>query len=102
MPAKQNSPRVITYYFWTISDWAYLGHERFVALAQRYGADIDYRPIDLPAVYARTGGILLSQRSKQRRDYRMAELRRWKRRLKKHKRRMCPEAIGSRWIISVR
>jgi 2-hydroxychromene-2-carboxylate isomerase len=78
---KHQSSRTIIYYFWTISDWAYLGHERLVALAGRYGVGIDYRPIDLPAVYARTGGILLGERSKQRRDYRMAELRRWKRRL---------------------
>lgn len=78
---KPMSSRVVTYYFWTISDWAYLGHERLVALASRHGVEIDYRPVDLPTVYARTGGILLSKRSQQRRDYRMAELRRWKRRL---------------------
>ncbi len=75
------SPSVIRYYFWTASDWAYLGHRRLVAMAAKHGVDIDYRPVDLPAVYARTGGILLGQRSRQRQDYRMAELRRWKARL---------------------
>lgn len=78
MPAPRST---ITYYFWTISDWAYLGHERLVAMAARHDVAIDYKPIDLPAVYAATGGILLGQRSPQRRDYRMAELRRWKARL---------------------
>lgn len=73
--------KTIRYYFWTMSDWAYLGHRRLVDMAARHGAAIDYRPIDLPAVYARTGGILLSQRSQQRQAYRMAELRRWKARL---------------------
>ena len=71
----------IVYYFWTISDWAYFGQERLEALALKYRAAIDYRPLDLPKVYARTGGILLGQRSKQRQDYRIAELKRWKKRL---------------------
>ncbi|WP_375458933.1 2-hydroxychromene-2-carboxylate isomerase [uncultured Enterovirga sp.] len=75
------SPSVITYYFWTASDWAYLGHQRLVAMAAKHGVDIDYRPVDLPTIYAQTGGILLGQRSQQRQDYRMAELRRWKARL---------------------
>jgi len=71
----------IVYYFWTISDWAYFGQQRLEALAQEYGVAIDYRPVNLPEVYARTGGILLGQRSKQRQDYRIAELNRWKKRL---------------------
>ena len=71
----------IVYYFWTISDWAYFGQQRLEALAQKYGVAIDYRPVDLPEVYARTGGILLGQRSQQRQDYRIAELKRWKKRL---------------------
>jgi 2-hydroxychromene-2-carboxylate isomerase len=71
----------IVYYFWTISDWAYFGQERLEALAQKYGVAIDYRPVNLPEVYARTGGILLGQRSKQRQAYRIAELQRWKKRL---------------------
>lgn len=71
----------IVYYFWTISDWAYFGQQRLEALAQEYGVAIDYRPVNLPEVYARTGGILLGQRSKQRQDYRIAELERWKKRL---------------------
>lgn len=75
------SARTITYYFWTLSDWAYLGHRRLVDLADRYDARIDYRPIDLPAVYAKTGGLLLDERSQQRKDYRFAELKRWKARL---------------------
>jgi len=71
----------IVYYFWTISDWAYFGQERLEALARKYGVAIDYRPVDLPKVYARTGGILLGHRSEQRQAYRIAELKRWKKRL---------------------
>jgi 2-hydroxychromene-2-carboxylate isomerase len=72
---------VIVYYFWAISDWAYFGGERLEALAQQHGVAIDYRPVDLPKIYARTGGILLGQRSQQRQDYRIAELKRWRTRL---------------------
>jgi 2-hydroxychromene-2-carboxylate isomerase len=71
----------IVYYFWTISDWAYFGQQRLDALARKYGVAIDYRPVNLPEVYTWTGGILLGQRSKQRQDYRIAELKRWKKRL---------------------
>ena len=71
----------IVYYFWTISDWAYFGHERLEAMAKKHGVAIDYRPVDLPKVYARTGGILLGQRAKQRQDYRIGELKRWRKRL---------------------
>ena len=68
------SDPVITYYFWTISDWAYFGHERLVAMAAKHGVAIDYsRSTCRPSTRA-TGGILLGQRSTQRQAYRMAEL----------------------------
>jgi 2-hydroxychromene-2-carboxylate isomerase len=71
----------IRYYFWIISDWAYFGGWRLHALAERHGVAIDYRPVKLPVVYDRTGGIVLSRRSRQRQDYRVAELKRWRSRL---------------------
>lgn len=72
---------VIDYYFWVLSDWAYFGGPRLRSLGDRHGVTINYMPIKLPHVYARTGGILLHLRSKQRQDYRLAELERWQRRL---------------------
>lgn len=75
------SKLVIDYYFWVLSDWAYFGGPRLRSLADRHGATINYMPIKLPYVYSRTGGILLHQRSKQRQDYRLAELERWQQRL---------------------
>lgn len=75
------SKLVIDYYFWVLSDWAYFGGSRLRSLADRHGVTINYMPVKLPYVYARTGGILLPQRSKQRQDYRLAELERWQRRL---------------------
>jgi 2-hydroxychromene-2-carboxylate isomerase len=77
----QSDELTIKYYFWIVSDWAYFGGLRLNALAERYGVAVDYRPIKLPLVYARTGGLPLQQRALQRQDYRVAELKRWRDRL---------------------
>jgi 2-hydroxychromene-2-carboxylate isomerase len=69
---------VIDYYFSVLSDWAYFGGERLERLARRYGAQINHMPMRLAAVYAGTGGIILQKRSKQRQDYRVVELARWR------------------------
>ena len=66
---------------------------------------IHYKPVDLPDVYARTGGVLLGQRSRERQDYRVAELRRWCRKLgipvNPHPAHMCPNADqASRLVIA--
>lgn len=95
----------IDYYFWLNSDWAYLGADRLEALARRQGVAIHYRPVDLPDVYARTGGILLGQRAPERQAYRIAELKRWCRKLGIHVNplpaHMCPDAgPASRIVIA--
>jgi len=69
---------VIDYYFSVLSDWAYFGGERLERLARRYGVRINDMPVRLAAVYAGTGGIILQKRSKQRQDYRVVELVRWR------------------------
>ena len=69
---------VIDYYFSVLSDWAYLGGERLERLARRYAVRINHMPVRLAAVYAGTGGIILQKRSKQRQDYRVVELVRWR------------------------
>ena len=69
---------VIDYYFSVLSDWAYFGGERLERLARRYGVRINHMPVRLAAVYAGTGGIILQKRSKQRQDYRVVELIRWR------------------------
>jgi len=68
----------IDYYFSVVSDWAYFGGERLEHLARRHGATIRHKPMRLAAVYERTGGILLQQRSVQRQEYRVTELERWR------------------------
>lgn len=74
----------INYYFWINSDWAYLGADRLESMAQRHGARILYKPVDLPDIYSRTGGVLLSQRAPERQAYRVTELRRWCKKLGIH------------------
>lgn len=68
----------IDYYFWINSDWAYFGNPRLKAMGERYGLPINYYPVDIGAVYARTGGIKLPLRSKERRDYRFLEMQRFR------------------------
>lgn len=86
----------IDYYFWMNSDWAYLGADRLLALSRRHGVPIRYLPVDLPDVYARTGGVLLGRRAPERQAYRVTELRRWCRKLGIHVNptpsHMCPNA----------
>ena len=69
---------MIDYYFSVLSDWAYFGGERLERLARRYGVRINHMPVRLAVVYAGTGGIILQKRSKQRQDYRIVELMRWR------------------------
>lgn len=64
-------------YYWISSDWAYFGNPRMRRIAQDHGLMIRYRPVDLVEVYARTGGIQLPFRSKERKDYRFVEMRRF-------------------------
>lgn len=96
----------IHYYFWMNSDWAYLGADRLEAIAHKHGIPIHYKPVDLPQVYARTGGVLLGQRSPERQAYRIAELQRWCRKLGIHvnptPRFMCPDAtLASTLVIAI-
>ena len=68
----------IEYYFTLSSPYAYLGHRAFLELAASHGAEVRYRPVALPAVFAETGGVPLPQRPKARQDYRFIELQRWR------------------------
>jgi 2-hydroxychromene-2-carboxylate isomerase len=69
--------RTIDYYFATISPYAYLGHDRFVAIAQKHGATVAVKPINLGEVFPVSGGLPLSKRAPQRQAYRLVELERW-------------------------
>ncbi len=65
------------YFFAPQSPYAYLGHARFVAMAEQHGVQIVLRPCDLGKVFSVSGGLPLLQRAPQRQAYRLLEMQRW-------------------------
>lgn len=66
----------IDYYFTTLSPWAYLAGDRLERIAEGQGATITYKPLDIMALFARTGGTAPSERHPARMALRDQELRR--------------------------
>ena len=66
----------IDYYFSTISPFSYLAGQRLEEVAGRHGATLTYKPLDIMALFSRTGGTPPGQRHPSRQDYRMIELER--------------------------
>lgn len=64
----------IDYYFSTISPFAYLASDRLEEIAARHGATITYKPLDVIALFARTGGTAPADRHPARMEYRAQEL----------------------------
>lgn len=75
-------PRTIDYLFTLMSPWAYLGFDRFHAIAKAHGVAIRYRPVMLIEVFNETGGLPLAKRAPARQAYRLVELQRWRAALK--------------------
>jgi 2-hydroxychromene-2-carboxylate isomerase len=65
------------YFFAAHSPWAYLGHERLIAIAHKHGVQIEVKPCDLGKVFGVSGGLPLAKRAPQRQAYRLVELARW-------------------------
>ena len=66
----------IDYYFAPISPFTYLAGTRLEAIAARHGATITYKPLDIMALFARTGGLPPKDRHPNRQAYRLQEIRR--------------------------
>ena len=66
----------IDYYFATVSPNTYLAGTRLEAVAETHSATIAYRPLDIMALFARTGGIPPKDRHPSRQEYRLMELER--------------------------
>lgn len=64
----------IDYYFSTLSPFAYLAGVRPEEIAERHGASLTYKPLDIMALFARTGGLPLPQRHPSRQAYRAQDL----------------------------
>lgn len=72
------APVDVAYYFSLNSPWSYLGHERFMAMADRAGASVRLIPVDFSVIFPQTGGLPVPKRSPQRQAYRLQELERWR------------------------
>ncbi|MBU2980956.1 2-hydroxychromene-2-carboxylate isomerase [Lentibacter algarum] len=66
----------IDYYFSVLSPWAYLAGNRLEEIAAKHGQDINYKPLDIMALFPRTGGAAPADRHPSRMDYRNQELKR--------------------------
>ncbi len=66
----------IDYFFATVSPYTYLAGTRLEEIAAKHGATITYKPLDVIALFARTGGIAPKDRHPSRQEYRLQELRR--------------------------
>jgi hypothetical protein len=71
----------IEYFFATTSPFTYLAGTRMEEVAARHGATVTYRPLDVVALFARTGGKPPKERHPARLDYRLQELRRLSKKL---------------------
>lgn len=71
---------VIEYFYTHMSPWAYLGHQLFQEVAEKHGAVIRPRPVNLGGVFEETGGLPLGKRHPARQAYRFIEMQRWQRR----------------------
>lgn len=66
----------IDYYFATVSPFTYLAGTRLEEIAARHGATITYKPLDVVALFGRTGGQAPKDRHESRKAYRLQEMRR--------------------------
>ena len=74
-------PSTVDYFFAPHSPWTYLGHARFMAMADAAGATVQLKPMDLAQVFPASGGLPLAKRAPQRQAYRLVELERFARHL---------------------
>ncbi len=71
----------IDYYFSTLSPFTYLAGTRMEEIATTYGATITYKPLDIAALFQRTGGTMPKDRHPNRQAYRAQDLPRQARKL---------------------
>ena len=64
----------IDYYFSTLSPYTYLAGNRFEAVVAQHGASVTYKPMDVIALFGRTGGTPPKDRHPNRIAYRAQEL----------------------------
>ncbi|QIE45470.1 2-hydroxychromene-2-carboxylate isomerase [Pseudohalocynthiibacter aestuariivivens] len=73
----------IDYFFSTISPFTYLTGTALAEIAERNGASVTYKPLDIMALFSRTGGTPPKDRHPSRQAYRLQDMERRARRLDK-------------------
>jgi len=68
---------IVDYYFHSPSPWAYLAGPRFNELIERKNLQVNWKPIDLVAIFKITGQKMVKDRAPQVQINRLNELRRW-------------------------
>lgn len=71
----------IDYFFATLSPYTYLAGTRFEDVVAKHGATVTYKPLDIVALFGRTGGVPPKDRHPSRQAYRLQELERASRKL---------------------
>lgn len=71
----------IDYFFSTLSPYAYLAGMRMEEVAAKHGATITYKPLDVVALFGRTGGTPPKERHPSRQELRAQELTRQSKKL---------------------
>ncbi len=64
----------IDYFFATLSPYTYLAGNRFEEIAKKHVASVTYKPVDVIALFGRTGGTPPKDRHPSRMEYRAQEL----------------------------
>lgn len=64
----------IDYFFATVSPYTYLAGGRLEEIAARHDAQVNYKPLDIIALFGRTGGTVPKDRHPARQEYRAQEL----------------------------
>ena len=64
----------LDFYFSTISPYTYLALPRFRALVEAHGLQVRWKPLDIMALFARTGGTPVGERPQARQEYRLLDI----------------------------
>lgn len=64
----------VDYYFSTLSPFAYLTGTRLEEMAERHDASVTYKPVDIMALFQRTGGTPPKDRHPSRNAYRSQDM----------------------------
>lgn len=64
----------IDYFCFPLSPFSYLAGLRLEEIAARHGAEIAYRPVELPRIFAETGTAQVKDRHVSRQKYRLQDL----------------------------